>query len=387
MLAVVLSGGGARGAYEVGVWKALKKLHIKYDIVTGTSIGAINGFMMVQKDLNKCLKLWRRINYDLLYENFGKVDDSKTMYLAYFNSMIKGGLDTEKIRLIIDKYYNPRRLYRSKIKYGIVAYNLTTNKAIYATKSDTTALKLKDYILASATCFPIFKATKVENDLLIDGGYCDNFPINLAIDLGAKEVIAVDLGAIGIKRQVKDKNIDITYIKPNNKLDSFLMFDSKVTKRMINLGYNDTMKTFNRLEGELYTFKKDSLNLYLKYKNKIKDVCETIGYFGDFKDFNNDEKAIKNFQKIVENTMEIFKMPVDQIYSFRKLNKFLLKKLNEVENVNFDKFKLDTIKKILDKAVITKYIYLKLCHNEPINIIFNFFPKEFSAAIYLYVVR
>ncbi len=387
MLAVVLSGGGARGAYEVGVWKALKKLHIKYDIVTGTSIGAINGFMMVQKDLNKCLKLWRRINYDLLYENFGKVDDSKTMYLAYFNSMIKGGLDTEKIRLIIDKYYNPRRLYRSKIKYGIVAYNLTTNKAIYATKSDTTALKLKDYILASATCFPIFKATKVENDLLIDGGYCDNFPINLAIDLGAKEVIAVDLGAIGIKRQVKDKNIDITNIKPNNKLDSFLMFDSKVTKRMINLGYNDTMKTFNRLEGELYTFKKDSLNLYLKYKNKIKDVCETIGYFGDFKDFNNDEKAIKNFQKIVENTMEIFKMPVDQIYSFRKLNKFLLKKLNEVENVNFDKFKLDAIKKILDKAVITKYIYLKLCHNEPINIIFNFFPKEFSAAIYLYVVR
>lgn len=387
MLAVVLSGGGARGAYEVGVWKALKKLHIKYDIVTGTSIGAINGFMMVQKDLNKCLKLWRRINYDLLYENFGKVDDSKTMYLAYFNSMIKGGLDTEKIRLIIDKYYNPRRLYRSKIKYGIVAYNLTTNKAIYATKSDTTALKLKDYILASATCFPIFKATKVENDLLIDGGYCDNFPINLAIDLGAKEVIAVDLGAIGIKRQVKDKNIDITYIKPNNKLDSFLMFDSKVTKRMINLGYNDTMKTFNRLEGKLYTFKKDSLNLYLKYKNRIKDVCETIGYFGDFKDFNSDEKAIKNFQKIVENTMEIFKMPVDQIYSFRKLNKFLLKKLNEVENVNFDKFKLDAIKKILDKAVITKYIYLKLCHNEPINIIFNFFPKEFSAAIYLYVVR
>ena len=53
MLAVVLSGGGARGAYEAGVWKALKKLHIKYDIVTGTSIGANNGFMMVQKDLGK----------------------------------------------------------------------------------------------------------------------------------------------------------------------------------------------------------------------------------------------------------------------------------------------------------------------------------------------
>ena len=58
MLAVVLSGGGARGAYEAGVWKALRKLHIKYDIVTGTSIGAINGFMMVQKTLvNTVMKI------------------------------------------------------------------------------------------------------------------------------------------------------------------------------------------------------------------------------------------------------------------------------------------------------------------------------------------
>ena len=42
MRAVVLSGGGSKGAYEIGVWKALRKLHISYDIVTGTSVGALN---------------------------------------------------------------------------------------------------------------------------------------------------------------------------------------------------------------------------------------------------------------------------------------------------------------------------------------------------------
>lgn len=41
-LGVVLSGGGSKGAYEIGVWKALRKLNVKYDIVTGTSVGALN---------------------------------------------------------------------------------------------------------------------------------------------------------------------------------------------------------------------------------------------------------------------------------------------------------------------------------------------------------
>ena len=55
MRAVVLSGGGSKGAYEMGVWKALRKLHISYDIVTGTSVGALNAAFMVQKDYLKGL--------------------------------------------------------------------------------------------------------------------------------------------------------------------------------------------------------------------------------------------------------------------------------------------------------------------------------------------
>ena len=54
--AVVLSGGGAKGAYEIGVWKALRRLSINYDIVCGTSVGALNGVLMVQKDYFKALK-------------------------------------------------------------------------------------------------------------------------------------------------------------------------------------------------------------------------------------------------------------------------------------------------------------------------------------------
>ena len=51
--ALVLSGGGAKGSYQYGVWKALRKLNIKFDIVTGTSIGAVNGAMIVLGDYKK----------------------------------------------------------------------------------------------------------------------------------------------------------------------------------------------------------------------------------------------------------------------------------------------------------------------------------------------
>ena len=49
MNALVLSGGGGKGAYQIGVWKALRKLHYKIDIVTGTSVGALNAVLVTQK--------------------------------------------------------------------------------------------------------------------------------------------------------------------------------------------------------------------------------------------------------------------------------------------------------------------------------------------------
>ena len=51
--ALVFSGGGAKGSYEIGVWKATKRLNMKFDIVTGTSIGAINGAMYAIGDYKK----------------------------------------------------------------------------------------------------------------------------------------------------------------------------------------------------------------------------------------------------------------------------------------------------------------------------------------------
>ena len=59
--ALVLSGGGSRGAYECGAWQALRELNIRLDAVYGTSIGAINAALVAQGDLDVAVKLWETI--------------------------------------------------------------------------------------------------------------------------------------------------------------------------------------------------------------------------------------------------------------------------------------------------------------------------------------
>lgn len=201
MLAIVLSGGGAKGAYQAGVWKALRHLKIEYNIVTGTSIGAINGMMMAQNTYYKCLNLWKNINFEQLYDDFKYTDDKKEIFKNYIDKVINGGIDTRKIEKIINDNYRPSKLYNSKISFGVTSFNLSNRKVFYATTKNTRPNILKKYVLASATCFPVFKPTKIGVDTYIDGSYSDYMPINLAIELGADEIIAVDLGAMGIKKK------------------------------------------------------------------------------------------------------------------------------------------------------------------------------------------
>ena len=66
--ALVLSGGGAKGSYQVGVYKALKKLRIKIDIIAGTSIGSINGALFTAGDYLKAKRLWLTISTDNLFD-------------------------------------------------------------------------------------------------------------------------------------------------------------------------------------------------------------------------------------------------------------------------------------------------------------------------------
>ena len=66
--AIALEGGGAKGAYEVGVWRALDEADVRFDAVAGTSVGALNGAMMVMGELEQALRLWENIRFSQVFD-------------------------------------------------------------------------------------------------------------------------------------------------------------------------------------------------------------------------------------------------------------------------------------------------------------------------------
>ena len=400
MRAIVLSGGGSKGSYEIGVWKALKKLHINYDIVTGTSVGALNGALMVQKSYLKALFLWSNLTYDKIFEiddNFNKDEIIK----FYKDNILKGGVDVSNLEKTIEKCLNPKKFFKSNINYGLITVKFPSFKHIEKTKSELNENNLIDYLVASASCFPAFKVKKIDDEKYIDGGFYDNLPINLAISLGATEVIAVDLKEVGIKRMIKE-DIPITYICPKNKIDSFLKFEKNSSRRGIRLGYNDTMKKYHKLDGNLYTFKLNNLDENInKYKDKYlkkirsllneegiisKTIIEHITLKNLFKDTDN------KINEIIEKIGYLLDIDDSYIYNINKYNKIILNKfknikynLKEIEE-NIEKNKLKTY---LNNKIMVKYLY-ELIKNKKYNDLkkmYLLFSNEFLMSVYILTIE
>lgn len=391
MKALVLSGGGAKGAYQIGVWKALKKLRVKFDIVTGTSVGALNGTLIVQNEYRKAVKIWKKINLKSLFnEETTNETTNLDIYKIYGKKVLKeGGMDTSELEEIINQALNKRKFFSSKINYGLITYNLTDKKPVVITKATINKDSFSNYLVASASCFPAFKEKIINQKKYIDGGYYDNLPINLAIDLGATEIIAVDLNAPGIKQQPKEK-IKTTTIKPRNKLTSFLYFQEKATIKSIKYGYNDTMKAFHKLEGNKYTFKKNNLeknlrlylDTYLHILNKILKYKKAIHAFEEVIkiDISTDKELKKElleklFTRIMENLAKSFDLDDSAIYTTKSFNNNLKRKLN-----NYLKNPKESKKEV--------ELYLRIVNNE-----FNSLRKEallnpidLLKAIYLYTI-
>ena len=156
--AIVLSGGGSKGSYEVGVWKALRKLNIKYDIVTGTSVGALNAALMTQKTYFKAIRLWKNMCFDKVID--AEIDENKVVR-SYAKNIIKGGMTVNNLKQTIDNALDLNRFYSSNINMGLITYNLKKLKPLILTKDKIPKDKLSDYLLASASCFPAFEKKEI----------------------------------------------------------------------------------------------------------------------------------------------------------------------------------------------------------------------------------
>lgn len=397
MNGLVLSGGGGKGAYQIGVWKALRKLNYKIDIVTGTSVGSLNAVLITQNSYLLAPHIWKKIDYKQIFQNDTKnCKNMKETLEMYSKNIIKNnGITPTNLEKNVSLLINYKKFYNSKIDFGLVTYNLTNMKPVSLTKKQIPKDKLKDYVIASSTCFPAFKLKDIDGDKYIDGGVYDVLPINLAIDMGATDIIAVDLKSIGVRRRVKNKDVNITYICPKNYIGYCLIFDKDLNKRNMQYGYNDTLKAFKVLEGNKYTFKKDTINkISGRYLSQIK---ENLLYFLSIKSKTKNSKVLSNklfndlitndliktsgMLSIIEKLGKYFKIPPYNIYSMNNFNFKLEIELKKTTLVN--KLTITT-----EKREIIKYLYNHMTNNN-IRLLKKMalsFPNEFICSIYLYTI-
>ena len=403
MKALVLGGGGAKGSYEVGVWKALNKLNMKFDIVTGVSIGSINGAFYAANEYKKCLKMWRTITTNDLFDVAIGSKLSKEDLQSLVKQMSTGGISFANAEKFLKKNINEEKVRKSKINYGLVTVSLTNKKPRFLTKEQIPYGKLVDYICASSICYPFVHTQDINDESFIDGGFYDGIPINLAIDMGATEIVAVDLSVLAINKKPKDKNVKVDVIKMKDKTPLTLTFTKEYADKNIKYGYNDTMKHFNKLDGNIYTFKKNDLdksyNELNKYfieilkstilnepKNKIVNELFSIAkinkLFVKIK-YNHDFK--EEVEEALEHLGILFDIPTENIYSIKKYNRMLVKKVKELDYIKINK-------NLIDKFLIG-YMYNKYMKNENkeeiIKEMYNLsliFPREYLCTVYLIAI-
>ena len=261
--ALVLSGGGSRGAYEIGVWKALKKLRIRIHMAFGTSVGAINSAMVVRKDLKLAEELWKQLETDMIFDiqpGDGPVEEA----LAYAKEIVlHGGAGNSGLSGLLHKYIDEHKIRSSRTGFGLVATEYPSRRECVMYKDDIPEGLMIDYIMASASCFPAVQKYVIDDKKYIDGGYHDNLPVSMALEKKADRIIAVDLQAPGTVdheaiRHAENTCDEFHMIRCTLDLGNFLIFDRDNTARIMRLGYLDTMRHFGKYDGIRYTFRKKS---------------------------------------------------------------------------------------------------------------------------------
>ena len=426
--AIALSGGGTKGSYEVGVWKALLEKDIDYQIVTGTSIGSINGAFMVTKQYDEAYELWNTITMaDMMEDGINLTEtlegilEQKQAIRPFLKKYVKNkGADISPYTEFVDRMIDEQAVMDSDIDYGLVTVQFPSLKGIELAKKDIPRGMLKEYILASAAIFPLFPMHKIGTETYLDGCYYDNLPIDFAFKMGADEVIAVDLRNSPAHPNYVNRPY-VTYIKPSSSLGTMMNFDHQLLLDNMQMGYCDAMKMFGKYKGFLYTFTKFHA-FYWKAKiekfssliAKAEAVCsenslkklakpgDMKNAFGELEAHLGEGRRTKEdyFIRGAELAGEVFALDKREVYEFsdfiKKLRgKILAKELCDGADLFVKKNKHSILVKLTDwslnkdSAYITSCIYFAL-KEEKIDSYekagcLTILPKELLAAAFLFV--
>ncbi|AYW47634.1 hypothetical protein C7K38_04110 [Tetragenococcus osmophilus] len=258
--ALVLSGGGARGAYQIGAWRALKELGISFEMITSTSVGTLNAALIMMNDETKAQQLWYKISTEQILAfpqaaatNYSFKQLTRQLRSLSKTAMKEKGVSTLPLQKLMVQTLDEAKLKTSSIKFYICTTRLKGLKekvvAIHSIKQSW------KWLTASAAFFPAMQPVRIQGEDYVDGGYRNDFPLDVALSKGAKECICIDAKGPGVRKKISlPENVVNVQLRSPWPLGSFLIFDSKRSKVNERLGYLEMLKYFGKYTGFWYTF-------------------------------------------------------------------------------------------------------------------------------------
>jgi len=188
--ALILSGGGARGAFQIGVWKYLRERNWTPDLICGTSVGAINAVAIgAGMPLEQLFEIWTSYHRGMIY----RFRVLRFIAALLFGRPLKPVMDTGPLRKMVTRHLDIEALRKSPTDVIITAANLMTSRLHLFNQHVIDV----DHVMASSAMPILFPWQHIDGEPYWDGGVMANTPLFPALESGADEIILVLLSPVG----------------------------------------------------------------------------------------------------------------------------------------------------------------------------------------------
>ena len=361
---IVLEGGGAKGAYQIGAWKALREAGVRIKGIAGASVGSLNGALICMDDLEKAEYIWKNIEYsrvmDVSDETIKalKKKDFKALNMqeilnSGFQFIKDGGFDVTPLKnLIAEVVGDESRIRESDRELFAVTYSVSEHKELAVDVKSGEEGSVKDMLLASAY-FLAFKNEKLGGKRYRDGGGFNNVPLGVLLDKGYEDIIVIRIYGWGFDSEKVTKIPDganVYHIAPRQDLGGILEFDKKQSRKNMTLGYYDAKRFLYGLAGRIYYIDAPGSEPY--YFDKMMSELELLKIYVE-EDLDQETRESLNGYRMFTETLfprmaVEFKLKDD--WNYRDLYIAILEDL--AKRLKINRFQIYTVDRLIGKIMM-----------------------------------